>query len=343
MEFQIAIIIVSLYFLTVISKHFFMISLEIISEKMKFSSDMAGATLMAIGSSTPEFFTMLFAIFRNEDIGAGTIIGSAIFNILVIIGVASFYSKTKLQWQPIIRDLVFYSLSILLLLFAFQDGQIELYESILFICIYVIYIIAVSRWRKWFKYKQIQTIENMLNNHKLFFLEKFVIYVINFIVPKPNQKNALLTFIMSILLIGVFSFLLVDTSIHLGKTFNISPTFFGLTVLAIGTSIPDLMSVIFVSKKGKSDMAVTNAIGSNVFDILFGLGLPWLIYFAVNGVTVYTVENKNLEASVLLLFSTVITLLGLLIAREWKLSKLVGVILISVYIGYITYNFLQIL
>ena len=107
--------------------------------------------MLAIGSSAPEFFTSLFAILgvagSHADIGAGTIVGSSIFNILFIIGAASLFKTVKVQWQPVLRDMIFYIASIILLMLVFSDGAITLIESIIFIGTYVLYVLAVMNWR----------------------------------------------------------------------------------------------------------------------------------------------------------------------------------------------------
>ena len=110
----IAILLVAFYLLAVICEDYFVPALDEISKRLKLSSDVAGATFMAVGSSAPEFFTSVFAVLKpgdHADIGAGTIVGSAIFNILVIIGASVIFRQAKLTWQPIVRDMIFYAIS----------------------------------------------------------------------------------------------------------------------------------------------------------------------------------------------------------------------------------------
>ena len=147
----------------------------------------------------------------------------------------------------------------------------------------------------------------------------------------------MLTFVMSIVWIAVLSFVLVEAAVGLGEILHINPTIIALTVLAAGTSIPDLISSIIVAKQGRGDMAVSNAVGSNVFDILFGLGVPWTIVLIMQGGTV-TVANENLIGSVFLLFATVIALFFLLILRRWKLGPRAGWLLIGLYFLYLAYK-----
>ncbi len=92
------------YLLAKICDEYFVSSLDIIAKKWKLSEDVAGATLMAVGSSAPEFFTALIAVMKvgSEQVGAGTIVGSAIFNILVIVGASAVVATSFLSWKPVI-------------------------------------------------------------------------------------------------------------------------------------------------------------------------------------------------------------------------------------------------
>lgn len=138
---NIALLLASFYLLAVICDNFFVGSLDEITKRFKLSPEVTGATFMAVGSSAPELFTSLFAVFRIDNtagVGAGTIVGSAIFNILVIIGASAVFKAAKLTWQPIIRDLLFYCFSIVLLLLTFMDGQIVLLEALTFVLLYVV-------------------------------------------------------------------------------------------------------------------------------------------------------------------------------------------------------------
>lgn len=106
---SIIVLLLSFYLLAVVCDRYFINSLDAISEKLKINSDVAGATLMAIGTSAPELCVSFIALFKpeNESLGAGTIVGSALFNILVIIGASAMVKKAFIAWQPVIRDVIF--------------------------------------------------------------------------------------------------------------------------------------------------------------------------------------------------------------------------------------------
>lgn len=352
--FHILIMMISFYLLAVICDRYFVYSLDQIAEKLKMNSDMAGATLMAIGSSAPELFISFIALFHpgNESIGAGTIVGSAIFNILVIIGAAAMVKKAFIAWQPIVRDTIFYSLSIILLVVSFWDGKITLLEASLFIILYIIYVISVLKWEKIMPYKDKNEIpinnlketpreERKTSYTRSLFSQPFKLINIIIDLIFPNKKKYWSNFILSIIFIAALSWVLVESAVMTAQILNIPAVIIGLTVLAIGTSVPDLVSSVIVARQGRSGMAISNAIGSNIFDILIGLGLPWAII--TFGGKIVPVATENLINSIILLFASVITVLIFLISRRWRIGRLAGISLISIYLIYVTWNVWQII
>merc|ERR1711920_1016319 len=110
------------------------------------------------------------------------------------------------------------------------------------------------------------------------------------------------TFFLSIVWIGAICIFMVELAERIGCLIGIKSLFMGLTVLAAGTSIPDALSSVATAKRGMGDMAVANAIGSNVFDILLGLGIPWVIYGAIHGGKPYVVNLDKILTFVIILF-----------------------------------------
>ncbi len=337
-------LLLSFYLLAVICDEFFVPSLDRISGKLKLNSDVAGATLMAVGSSAPEFFTSLFAVFRSggiEDVGVGTIVGSAIFNILVIIGASALFKSVKLTWQPVLRDTLFYVLTIILLLFVFWDGKVVMFESLLFVFTYGVYIVTVLYWKKLFPYRDVDPIDLLEKGEKRNAVAKMSRRLLCCVIPdvKMYKRLYFLTFVISIGWIAGLSYALVESVVIIADFFHVNPTFLALTVLAAGTSIPDLLSSVIVAKEGRGGMAVSNAVGSNIFDILFGLGVPWLIMLTFHSQSFVPVGTENLLGSVFLLFATVVAILFLLIVRNWRIGQRSGLVLIGLYLLFIIYTF----
>lgn len=330
------------YLLAVVTEDFFVPAIDKAADRLKLSSDASGATLLAIGSSAPEFFTALIATSglagpQANDVGNGTIVGSALFNILIIVGLSAMYRTVHLQWQPVVRDLVFYIIATLLLLIAFWDGQIVIWETLAFLATYAIYITSVVHWRKWLRYKHIVTEEKIESEIRKSAISRYSVRALSYIIPDPIRWPKLysITLVSSILIIGGLSWVLVDQLMVIAASLSINPTVLALTVAAVGTSVPDTIGSIVVAKQGRGDMAVSNAVGSNTFNILFALSVPWLIVLMSGGSV--KVSNTDLTASVLLMLASVIAILFLLIARRWRISRRSGLILILAYLAYILY------
>jgi K+-dependent Na+/Ca+ exchanger-like protein len=312
---------------------FFIASLDKISTDLRLSSDAAGATLMAVGSSAPELFVALFSVLKpgeHQAIGIGSIVGSAIFNLLAIVGAAALVRKTKLTWQPAARDFFFYTLSVLLLILFIWDGNFTMNEAIILLGVYVVYVVAVIYWKKVLPYNDLEYDEPKAKINK-----KGIIGVFDRLISRifPDEKHYYQVFLLSVLLIAGLSWALVELAVFVSAAMNIPESIIALTVLAVGTSVPDLFSSLIVARQGRGDMAVSNAIGSNIFDILVGLGLPLGIFILLYGGTVES--GGDITRSAVILFGSVVLLLLLLIFSKWKLGKLSGGILIGIYILYI--------
>ncbi|KAH8274081.1 hypothetical protein KR044_009926 [Drosophila immigrans] len=134
--------------LAIVCDEFFVPSLDVIIEKLGITDDVAGATFMAAGGSAPELFTSVIGVFVSfDDVGIGTIVGSAVFNILFVIGMCALFSRTvlSLTWWPLFRDCSFYSISLLVLIYFFRDNRIFWWEALILFTIYIAYV-TFMKW-----------------------------------------------------------------------------------------------------------------------------------------------------------------------------------------------------
>ena len=141
--------------LAVVCDEFFVPSLEVIIEELDISEDVAGATFMAAGGSAPELFTSFVGVFISKsDVGIGTIVGSAVFNILFVIAACALVSKTvlKLTWWPLFRDVSFYIVSLILLMVFFLDNEIFWWEALVLFVWYLIYV-TFMKFNQYFEAK----------------------------------------------------------------------------------------------------------------------------------------------------------------------------------------------
>jgi len=404
---------VALYFLgeiflflgiAIVCDDFFVASLEAISEKLHLSEDVAGATFMAAGSSAPELFSSTMSIVSptsGSELGIGTIVGSAVFNILVIVGatVVCTGHTLAIDWKPLTRDCSFYFASVVTILIIFNDEVVYWWEGMIAVFCYLLYILFMTKNQYFMNllescerkkpgavapeepakeeqkeeeemsaYNKAEDAEKgkeeskedakedeeeeeedespfvMPENYKDMFLWAaslpwYAAFTIT--IPKCNEKKweswYFVSFTTSIMWLGFISYIMVEWAAKLGCILNIPDVVMGNTLIAAGTSIPDALSSIVVAKQGMGDMAVANAVGSNVFDIWLGLGLPWFLYLPFDGGSL-AVNTGDLIPNILILLAVLICYYGAIVLNGWKLTVRTGKIFMSLHVVYILYN-----
>ncbi|XP_067999621.1 sodium/potassium/calcium exchanger 1 isoform X3 [Melanerpes formicivorus] len=151
-------------------------------------------------------------------------------------------------------------------------------------------------------------------------------------VRKPDSKKLfVITFFGSIIWIAAFSYLMVWWAHQVGETIGISEEIMGLTILAAGTSIPDLITSVIVARKGLGDMAVSSSVGSNIFDITVGLPVPWFLYAVFNGLSSVAVSSNGLFCAIVLLFLMLLFVIISIAVCKWKMNKLLGLTMFALY------------
>ncbi len=366
---HIFIIIVAFYFLDKVCDDYFIDALDRISQKLKLSPELAGTTFMAIASSAPELAVSLIALFRpgnHESIGMGTIVGSALFNLLVVIGASAMVAhKIHLKWQTVLRDTLFYFIIILLLVVGFWDGKIDLFEAVTFVLLYAIYVFLAVYWRKilpdenfflkmekklvlgWrrtqesIEDKEAGGEKQVCKKRGLFRCLEFGIDVVLGFFFRTREKYWWV-FIVSTLFIVGLSWQIVESAIVVAEILHVHEAIIALTVLAVGTSIPDFLTSFIVAKDGRGNMAISNAVGSNIFDILFGLGFPWLLVILIRQQEV-TLNKADLGTSVLLLCGFVVLFFAISGFQKWRINFWGGLVLILGYVGYLVWKISEVL
>ena len=375
--------------LAIVCDDYFVAALDVIIEVLDLSEDVAGATFMAAGGSAPELFTSIIGVFVAEsNVGFGTIVGSAVFNILFVIGCCAVATQSldpnglPLTWWPLFRDSSFYTTALLLLAMFFWDKSIKLWESCILLTCYFCYVgfmkyNSTVRKRAWevagMKWKELSAElsssremvekgddtssgENDEEEDEFWTPSwpsdgtcwekfKFVFFFpLNFVLwlTVPNcareekKKWYPLGFILSIFWIAFFSYFMVWWAEVSARAMGIPSEVMGFTFLAAGTSVPDLITSVLVAKKGFGDMAVSSSIGSNMFDITFGLPFPWVLKSLTTGGDPVKVESKSLLASVMMLIIMLFTTIGCIAFFGWRLNKLLGLTSFLLYVIFVT-------
>ncbi len=264
-----------------------------------------GLTIVAMGTSAPEAAVSISAAFKgNADISIGNVIGSNIMNILVILGIASAIVKIAVSDSTIKYELPYMIFLSVLLPVLGLDGKISRIDgAILWICfiIYLGYLFMMAKKNK----------EEAPEEEK-----------------KLTLPKALLFTLLGLIMIVLGSNVTVDAASTLAKMFGMSERFIGLTVVAFGTSLPELVTSVTAAKKGNADIAIGNIVGSNVFNILFVLGTSALI-IPINYAGTFMVDAIVAIAAAVILWLSVF--------KTKHLGRKAGLFMVACYAGYFVY------
>lgn len=302
-----------------------------IGDYLRMPRSVKGATLDAISSSFPELMIALFSVvlFKQFDVGLGTIAGSALFNLLLIPAVSILVAPTifKVSEDVIKREGVFYIIATFALLAALIYSHIWTYSiPIIFLALYGWYLTDIVSEVK--SHRQVLAAQKKSKKEKK--EEKQLAQKAKQISIGKEVTIAIIT--MGI--IAVASYYLTDAAITLAENIGVSPFLISFTVIAAATSIPDAVISIVNAKKGQIDDSLSNVLGSNIFNILAGLSIPLLIAIALTGpVNV----GQGFVPMVLALFGATI-LIQYLAAKKMTLTKTHAVLFIITYIALVFFN-----
>ncbi|XP_057691748.1 sodium/potassium/calcium exchanger 2-like isoform X2 [Corythoichthys intestinalis] len=373
--------------LAFLCNEFFVPAMEVIIDEFDISDDVAGATIMAASRSFSKLFTAVVAVFISQkNVGIGTVVGSAVFNILFVTGLCALTSREVLQLSkwPFFRDVTFYTVDLVLLAICYLDNVIMWWESTLLVTSYILYLVfmkfnvQIKSAMKMQLLKETNSFEmvsgeeyairgrpeleskkNERTNNRNKKQEEPVslkwpntpykqatfIFLLPIKLPlcltipdvrKQNfRKFFMITLLSSILWITVLSYLMVWWAHQVGETFSIPAEIMGLTVLAAGTSIPDIITSVIVARKGLGDMATASLVGNNIFNITICLPLPWLLYSLIHGLLPVAVNSDGLSCAVALLFLMLLFFIISIVSCKWKLDKVLGFIMLLFYIIFV--------
>lgn len=318
-----------------------------------------GATINAIGSSFPEFMTSFIAIFsysQNDGamFGIANTTGSVIYNITVIpfvvfIACYFFNNLNKLQFKKyiLIRDGIFLIIIQIFLMIILTSGKFTLSNSITLVLIYLFYLVIIFNFPKnkklmdKDKVKLSPVIENKDFVKSILDIDLYNILFRN--NTTPNYKKSIIVLLLSIVIFYFSCKLLVSSSYNLGMLFHIPSYFIALTITAVATSIPDTVISVKDAKVGEFDEAITNAFGSNIFNISFCIGFPIMIYNLMYHTEIILGETSIENINNLKNLSIILVILSVFIFisknKQWILK---GFILLIIYILFLYYVFKEI-
>lgn len=275
---------------------------------LKIPSVIIGLTIVAMGTSAPEASVSInAALAGNNDIAVSNIIGSNIFNGLVVVGICAFISGFKTNKDILKRDMPVNILITAILCVMIADGRLSRLEGILLLSGMIFYIVNM--------------ILSALKTRSSYPDEKSM----------PLYKS--LIFIAGGLVAVIFGGnLVVNNASQIAVSFGVSQNFIGLTIVAIGTSLPELVTSIVATRKGDSGLALGNAIGSNIFNILFILGMSATIS------PLHILSESVIDCAILLVSGI---LLFVFAYTRKSMNRTEGAICVLSYIGYTAYLFIR--
>ena len=271
---------------------------------MKVPSVIIGLTIVAMGTSAPEASVSVnAALAGSNDIAISNVIGSNLFNGLVVVGVCAFMAGFKTNPEILKRDMPLNIIVTAILCIMLLDRHINHIEGIILLISMAVYIAVMV----------ISALKNRetADECKILSLPKSLIFIIGGLI--------------SVIFGGT---LVVDNACLIAKDFGVSENFIGLTIIAIGTSLPELVTSIVAARKQQNDIAVGNVIGSNIFNLLFILGISATIG------KIGTDFNVVIDGCVLIgicLFTYIFAL------ANKKINRPCGVVMIFMYVAYTVY------
>lgn len=278
-----------------------------VADKFGIPQLVIGLTIVAMGTSAPEAAVSITAALKgNAGITVGNVVGSNILNIFIILGIASVITSIAVAKTTIRYEIPIMLVATLLLVgCGYTGGTINLLEGILmWVCFigYLAYMFVMC------KKGQMQAEEIEANDSSIWKL--------------------LVQGVIGLVLVVWGSDVTVDAATSLAEMFGMSERFIGLTIVALGTSLPELFTSVIAARKGKADIAIGNIVGSNIFNILFVVGTSALI------IPVVFASNFVIDCIVAILAGVV---LWLCVFRKQKLTRLGGILMLVCYAVYFLY------
>ena len=284
-----------------------------LARNFSLSTMFIGLTIVSFGTSAPEFAVSVSSIVaKNPDMVLGNVIGSNIINILLILGCASLVHSLGVRNNTVKKELPIVLLLTMLLtvlisdnlfglgknMFSRQDGVIIL----LFFTVFVYYLISMMRKKK----------------------------DDDDVAPKYNISKSVVLTLLGITGIILGSQLVVKDATKIAEIMGVSQRMISLTVIALGTSLPELVTTVIAAKKGEYDIAIGNVVGSNIFNIGIVLALPVAVFGGINHIVFNYIDLIALLGSAILLF--------IFSFRDRKINKYEGIFMLTlftIYYGYV--------
>lgn len=281
-----------------------------IASLLKIPTIIVGLTIVAFGTSAPEAAVSITSSLTGSNaMAVSNVIGSNLFNILMVIGIAALFGDLLMEKSVLNKDLPFLVIiTLLLTAFVFIGGDISSIEGVILLVILIGYVVYL--------------IKSAGKTDSLNLVEK----------PKLTLPKSIIFIIIGLVGIVLGGDLVVNSASDIAIAIGMSETLVGLTIVAIGTSLPELVTSLTALKKGENQIVIGNVIGSNIFNILFVLG-------ASSAISAIPLNSSVITDLIIMIIVTVICyIFG---RTNEKYEKKEGIILIIIFIAYMTFAILR--
>lgn len=304
---------------------FFVDGSSSVAKILKVPTIIIGLTVVAFGTSMPELSVSVTAALRgSNDLAVSNVLGSNIFNLLVVLGCCALVKPVAAKWSLLKKEFPFSILITIILLLVDSDFSIMKildgnqgfvlgrWAGLLFLILFVLYIYATvkSALRSRAEAKDMEEEE-----YKTMSPLKSGIYIVIGLIGIVWGGN-----------------LVVDSASNIALTFGWSQTFIGLTIVALGTSLPELVTSVVAARKGENDLAVGNVVGSNIFNILLILGVSSFI-------TPITLDVTAVYDTIILIIASIVVYVSAISKREIQRKE--GILFLVCYFAFFLYVFIR--
>lgn len=290
-----------------------------IARRFGVSELIIGLTVVAFGTSAPELFANVIAAFRGStDLALGNIVGSNIANILLILGVSAIVYPISVKLSTTFKEIPFSLLAAAVLVILVSDGiasgtsVLNIYDALILLSFFVIFIYYMFGL-----FRQSQAEEKEGKERKQ--------------SKRIPMYQAILMSVAGIIALTVGGEAVVRSAKEIGLQFGISQAVLGLTVVAIGTSLPELVTSVKAAMKRKADIAVGNVVGSNIFNIFWVLALT-------SATRPIPISQEIFWDIIIVIISTIFLFLFMFTGKRQKLERWEGAMFIILYITYISFT-----
>lgn len=280
-----------------------------VAEKMKMPQIVIGLTIVAMGTSMPEFCVSLVSALKGTtDLAVGNIVGSNIFNTLLIVGVSAWVAPMTILKSTVRKDIPFALFASIILFIMCLDGNISRLDAGILFVLFLVFMYVTLKGAKTKDDDTTAKTESIEDNKKPMATWLSIVWIIVGLACLIGGSN-----------------LFVEGATKVAEHIGVSEAVIGLTIVAGGTSLPELATSVVSARKGNSGIAIGNVLGSNVFNILAILGVTGVITpMHLQGITMLDLSMMVVSTLLVWLFSF----------TKYKIARWEGIVLTIVFIGY---------